>query len=281
MRYFFYSILFFFFNLVKGQEYLLEYSFSDMLANKSTADLIIKGNESVFKVNDGKNNQGDALKQSEYKPNTLVLSRKNTDKLSAFSYTNQNEIFVRIPYVKGREKEFVYKFNSEKLNWQITNETKQINKYSCQKATLQLHGRYYEVWFTTEIPIKFGPFRLNGLPGMIVEARVSVDSDSFTTGGTWRLLSVSNKDNHEAFSFHKNFFVNNEVMTYSDYEKAASEAMLEFKRKELAQDAAFDAKWAKEHGTEPTGEMIYGKDYFTGYLFDIPEGIREKLEKLN
>ncbi len=54
------------------------------------------------------------------------------------------------------------------LDWKITSETKRIAGYNCQKATTTYAGRFYNAWFTTEIPISDGPYKFSGLPGLIV-----------------------------------------------------------------------------------------------------------------
>lgn len=65
----------------------------------------------------------------------------------------------------------------KKLNWKITNETKDIGDFNCYKATteIQINNGKVELtkkisaWFTNEIPISTGPKEYVGLPGLILE----------------------------------------------------------------------------------------------------------------
>ena len=68
-----------------------------------------------------------------------------------------------------REQVYVKEI-TPKMNWKIEKETKKIGSFVCKKATTKFRGRNYTAWFTEEIALPFGPWKLNGLPGLILEA---------------------------------------------------------------------------------------------------------------
>ena len=57
--------------------------------------------------------------------------------------------------------------------WEIMSDTTTILSYVCYKATSSFKGRDYTVWFTPEIPRSEGPWKLCGLPGLILHAEDS------------------------------------------------------------------------------------------------------------
>ena len=65
------------------------------------------------------------------------------------------------------------------ISWELLDETKNINSFSCQKAIGNFRGRTYTVWFTNDIPVSLGPWKLNGLPGLILEATDSLNQFQF------------------------------------------------------------------------------------------------------
>lgn len=57
------------------------------------------------------------------------------------------------------------------IHWDISDSTKKVGDFVCTKATAHFHGRNYIAWFTPEISVPYGPWKLVGLPGLILQAR--------------------------------------------------------------------------------------------------------------
>lgn len=53
--------------------------------------------------------------------------------------------------------------------WTMTAETQTILGHKCQKATCHWRGRDFVAWFTPDIPVRLGPWKFNGLPGLILK----------------------------------------------------------------------------------------------------------------
>ncbi len=64
---------------------------------------------------------------------------------------------------------FLYEEDLNLFDWQLTKETDTIAGYKVQKATSNFGGRSWIAWFSPEIPYNDGPYKFNGLPGLIVK----------------------------------------------------------------------------------------------------------------
>lgn len=101
------------------------------------------------------------LGQSEYKP----LGGMEREYL--FRNINDGETMV---YRKIAGDAYSYTESTEMPAWQILSETKELLGYSCQLASCDFRGRTWYAWFSTDIPINEGPWKLFGLPGLVLEA---------------------------------------------------------------------------------------------------------------
>lgn len=63
-----------------------------------------------------------------------------------------------------------YEENLPQFNWQLTDSTTNVLGYECHAATCNFRGRDWIVFYTEEIPVMDGPWKFNGLPGLIMQA---------------------------------------------------------------------------------------------------------------
>ncbi|MCM1067571.1 MAG: GLPGLI family protein [Muribaculaceae bacterium] len=77
----------------------------------------------------------------------------------------------------------VYTEPTDEISWQIADSTKTILGYECTMAEALFHGRRWTAWFTPEVALSEGPWKLTGLPGLILEACEADGQHSFTATG--------------------------------------------------------------------------------------------------
>ncbi|MBG7611317.1 GLPGLI family protein [Polaribacter sp. BAL334] len=111
-----------------------------------------------------------------------VLSNKdkenvNDDKIS-LTYSDKNTYYLYSDKIKdsifdltNRNKKYFYVTEAiPKLKWRLLKDEKIINKIKCLKATTHFRGKNYIAWYTPSIVTPFGPWKLHGLPGLIMKA---------------------------------------------------------------------------------------------------------------
>jgi|GEM_PF-241418 len=67
-------------------------------------------------------------------------------------------------------EDYIYEENKEPQNWQLKDDTLRVCGYLCNKATLSRGGLKWTAWYTPEIAVSDGPWKLYGLPGLILKA---------------------------------------------------------------------------------------------------------------
>ena len=93
------------------------------------------------------------------------------------TYFNMNEDRVT---TTGRicATDYIYEEDIPVIDWNIEDSLKNIRGYTAQKATCFYKGRFYIAWFTSEIPVPYGPWEFHGLSGLIVSVS---DEDKYYT----------------------------------------------------------------------------------------------------
>jgi GLPGLI family protein len=84
------------------------------------------------------------------------------------------------------------------INWQITGDTATYGGLHCQKATGHFKGRDYMAWFCPDLPLHIGPWKLNGLPGVIVEAYDATGDVRFTFDGVEKAVLLATSGDQPA-----------------------------------------------------------------------------------
>ena len=71
--------------------------------------------------------------------------------------------------------------------WTMGDSTREVLGYTCQQAMADFRGRRWTAWFATDIPVSDGPWKLGGLPGLILEAYDEGQQHVFTAVGLERV----------------------------------------------------------------------------------------------
>ena len=92
------------------------------------------------------------------------------------AYMYMPTVWIGRPSGKTMVREFIFPHEYEgseptpDIAWTLTDDTLTVSGYLCQQATATFRGVEWHAWYTEEIPSSVGPWRLRGLPGMIVKA---------------------------------------------------------------------------------------------------------------
>ncbi len=73
------------------------------------------------------------------------------------------------------------------FEWTLTDETEEIMGYPCNKATTTWRGREWTAWYS-DIPINAGPWKFQGLPGLILKVEDSAGEHSIYAIGTENIV---------------------------------------------------------------------------------------------
>lgn len=99
--------------------------------------------------------------------------------LDYFFFAKENKFYTKESILTN----YLIEEEAPKINWKITKDTASFSGLKCQKATANFKGRTWTAWFAPELPFQSGPWKLNGLPGLIVEAYDQTQTVKFQFAG--------------------------------------------------------------------------------------------------
>jgi len=187
-----------------------------------------------------------------------------------------SEILLRIPEKKPLDPISV-KDDWVKINWTKKKSKKSILGYSCQLAIGEFRGRVYEVWFTDEIPLPYGPWKLYGLPGIIVEATDLRNQIKFTATEICYPCELSQENLH--------MVIENEHLSMQSYVNLQDNLLKEV---ELEMQKQIDSitkskgigKISIELNNEPTeADKKYKRKFMPEIIFEWENNYSEKVFK--
>lgn len=86
---------------------------------------------------------------------------------------------------------YLYEDSLSAQEWNIESDSlKIILGHKCQKATCDFRGRLWTAWFALDIPISDGPWKFDGLPGLIMEVFDKGKQYYFCINGMQQINSV-------------------------------------------------------------------------------------------
>ena len=85
----------------------------------------------------------------------------------------------QLTFREGYLHKYYYTEQVPDFKWEMLDGDTTICNYSCQKAVTHFRGRTWYVWYTTDLPYNDGPWKLCGLPGLIIKAEDSKGDYSF------------------------------------------------------------------------------------------------------
>jgi GLPGLI family protein len=149
--------------------------------NKVEYEMILSFSSPVFyKANFYYNNTNSLFEYKEFsEKNETLVNEKDPELNITINLSENNMQYISTnkekneltQLVEGLKKNESYELKEPipVIAWTILEEVKKINQHNCNKAICTFRGRNYTVWFTTDIQTNFGPLKLNGLPGLILE----------------------------------------------------------------------------------------------------------------
>lgn len=210
--------------------------------------LVIGKNASVYTSYDKINSYIEMRKQIEEQiknqaggPTSIKINRtssKPITQIDYFYFVNENKFYTKERIISN----YLIEETAPKINWKISKDTASFSGVKCQKATAYFKGRNWIAWFAPELPFQSGPWKLNGLPGLIIEAHDEKNEVKFQFAGIDKVSEEQPKENEQTITMANGAtgtfklrgmdgttYLGNEIKLPSDAIKATSKEIAKLK----------------------------------------------------
>ena len=117
--------------------------------------------------------------------NQATMRTKNAgDRSVVIKNYPKGQYWVRVPVLLNK---YIYMEREPVFDWIFTSDTLTVLGYLCKKATCLFRGRYYTAWYAPDIPLSNGPWKFNGLPGLILKVEDADRDYSFECTALYRV----------------------------------------------------------------------------------------------
>lgn len=213
-----------------SQNVEVEYSVSEntndaVLSTSTIYNLIINENQSVYY------NNNDTLKQFKYQH--FIFDVKKIGELTQVKLSDNHYAYVKQDYFYKNYLEDTLIFNEIILNkkifvgekasifdWEIIPKSDTIILgFKCQKAMTKFRGRVYEATFSNDIAPYGGPWKFDGLPGLILAVR---SLDNYFVIEPIKIIKDS-----KSIGQIKNIYENEKIISWNMYKKTYEKKLYE------------------------------------------------------
>ena len=207
-------------------EYLVTENTNDaVLATSTTYNLIISENQSIYF------NNNDSIKQFKYQ--NLIFDVKKIGELTQVKLSDNHYAYIKQDYFYKNYTKDTLIFNEiilnkkifvgEKVNlidWEVKPKSDTlVLGFKCQKAIGKFRGRTYEATFSNEIAPYGGPWKFDGLPGLIMSIK---SLDNYFVIEPRKIIKDSKSANQI-----KNIYENENIVSWNLFKKTYEEKLKE------------------------------------------------------
>jgi GLPGLI family protein len=147
-------------------KYSIKYNNAFYNERVGTLQIDLKNETSLFKIFENIA-QGELKEKTEEDSNQFNFVKK--DGLDRYIFTDY-KLDTLVFNENINRKNYTIKEEIPNFDWRLEETfTKKIGDFNCKKATLTFRGRNFIAWYSEEYPIKMGPWKFSGLPGLIME----------------------------------------------------------------------------------------------------------------